>query len=269
VRTFDVRQRSLELGGVPGILYEPRTTEPEGVILYLHGGGYIGTSPWMYAYFTAYLCRETRCAVFVADYRLAPEFPFPAGLDDATAVLATFDEHGVPHERIFVAGDSAGGGLAVEVVQAVSRDPKLTRPAGMVLFSPEVDMTLDEPSVTENAVSDILPWNIPTSSYLHGLHADSRWASAVDADLTCFPPTCLSWGGDEMFRDPIRRFADRLGAAGVAVHAHEAPGMFHVFQIVMPWAEASSEARSHAARFVKEVIDDAPPIKPDSLANIG
>jgi epsilon-lactone hydrolase len=268
VRSFDVSQRSIELGGVPGILYEPRRGEPEGVILYLHGGGFIGTSPTMYAYFTAYLCRETRCAVFVADYRLAPEFPFPAGLEDATAVLATLAERGVPPERLFVAGDSAGGGLAVEVVQAVPRNPQLARPAGLILFSPEVDMTLDEPSVTENAASDILPWNIPTSSYLHGLDPNSKWASAVDADLTAFPPTYLSWGGDEMFRDPIRRFADRLRAAGVPTHAHEAPGMFHVFQIVMPWAEASSQARTHVVRFAREVIDDAPPIKPDALAGV-
>jgi epsilon-lactone hydrolase len=269
VRWFDVTQRSLELGGVPGILYRPRSTEAEGVIIYLHGGGYIGTSPSMYAYFTAYLCRETRCAVFVADYRLAPEFPFPAGLDDATSVLMTLIEQGAPRERLFVAGDSAGGGLAAEVVQAALGDPSLVAPAGLILFSPEVDMTLNEPSVTENAARDILPWNIPTASYLHGREADSKWVSAVNADLSGFPPTYLSWGGDEMFRDPIRRFAEHLRAAGVSTHAHEAPGMFHVFQILIPWAEASRTARDHVARFVRGVIDDAPPLKPESLAAVG
>jgi epsilon-lactone hydrolase len=269
VRSFDVSQRSIDLGGVPGIFYEPRRSEPEGAILYLHGGGFIGTSPTMYAYFTAYLCRETRCAVFVADYRLAPEFPFPAGLDDAAQVLAALLELGVPQQRLFVAGDSAGGGLAVDVVQAATEDSQSVKPAGLILFSPEVDMTLDEPSVTENAARDILPWNIPTSSYLHGLDARSRWASAVDADLTGFPPTYLSWGGYEMFRDPIRRFAERLQRAGVSAHAHEAPGMFHVFQIVMPWAEASAEARSHVVHFVRSVIDEAPPIEANFLAGVG
>ncbi len=269
VRSFEVSQRSIALGGVPGILYEPRKCEPDGVILYLHGGGYIGTSPTMYAYFTAYLCRETRCAVFVADYRLAPEFPFPAGLEDAAQVLAKLVESGAPSDRIFVAGDSAGGGLAAELVQAAPGDPHLVCPAGLILFSPEVDMTLDEPSITANAAHDILPWNIPTSSYLHGSDPDSRWVSAVNADLTGFPPTYLSWGGDEMFRDPIRRFAERLRAAGVSTHAHEAAGMFHVFQILMPWAEASREARVHVARFVRSVIDEAPPVDPGYLADVG
>ncbi len=120
VRSFDVSHRSIALAGVPGILYEPRNGAPEGIILYLHGGGYIGTSPTMYAFFTAYLCRETRCAVFVADYRLAPEFPFPAGLEDAALVLAELVENGTPAERLFVAGDSAGGGLAAELVQAAA-----------------------------------------------------------------------------------------------------------------------------------------------------
>ena len=70
------------------------------------------------------------------------------------------------------------------------------------------------------------------------------------------------------FRDPIRRFAERLRTAGVSTRAHEAPGMFHVFQIVMPWAEASNQARTHVVRFARGVIDDAPPIKPDSLAGV-
>ena len=234
------------LGGVPGILYEPRDGETEGVVLYLHGGGYIGTSPTMYAYFTAYLCRETRCAVFVADYRLAPEFPFPAGLEDAAQGFAELVEKGVPGERLFVAGDSAGGGLAAEVVQAAPEDSHLVCPAGLILFSPEVDMTLDEPSITANAPLDILPWNIPTASYLHGSEADGKWVSAVDADVTGFPPTYLSWGGDEMFRDPIRRFAER-SAHGRGLHSC-ARGSGNVPRLSDPDAVGGGEQRSPRSR---------------------
>ena len=96
VSRFDVAERSAELGGVPGRLFQPRGVEAEGVILYLHGGGYIGTSPTMYSFFTARLCRESRCAVFVADYRLAPEFPYPAGVEDAARVLAEYNLLAVP-----------------------------------------------------------------------------------------------------------------------------------------------------------------------------
>ena len=84
--------------------------------------------------------------------------------------------------------------------------------------------------------------------------------SAVDADLDGFPPTAVSWGGDEMFRDPIRRFVERLEKAGVPTHAHEVHGMFHVFQILMPWAEASREIYDHVARFTEQVMDGTPPL---------
>lgn len=265
VRWFDVTGRLLELGGVPGILYWPRHETPRGVMLYLHGGGYIGTSPNMYAFFTARLCRETGCAVFVADYRLAPEFPFPAGAEDAAAVLTALVERGTPPERLLVAGDSGGGGLANTLLLDSPDHLDVVRPAGLVLFSPEVDLRLDENSVTDNAERDILPWNIPTASYLHGFDASSEYVSPVNADLSGFPPTCVSWGADEMFRDPIRRFAERLELAGVSTHAHEVPGMFHVFQIVMPWAAASREVYRHVGRFVEHVIDGAAPLAADTL----
>ncbi len=206
--------------------------------------------------------------MFVADYRLAPEFPFPAGLVDAAHVLAAMVASGVPKERLFVSGDSGGGGLATSLAVAVPEDDRLVRPAGMILFSPEVDLRLDEPSVTENAESDILPWNIPTASYLHGTDASSGYVSAVDADLDGFPPTSISWGGDEMFRDPIRRFVERLEKAGVDTHAHEVPGMFHVFQILMPWAEASREIYDHVAKFVDHIVEGAPPLHPEVVAGL-
>jgi len=264
VHARDVGTVHTEIGGVPGILYVPRDIPPQGVSLYLHGGGYIGTSPTMYAFFTSRICAVTRCAVFVADYRLAPEFPFPAGLVDAAHVLAAMVGAGVPPGRLFLAGDSGGGGLATSLVVAAPEDVHLVRPAGLVLFSPEVDLRLDEPSITDNAESDILPWNIPTASYLHGFDASSGYVSAVDADLVGFPPVAVSWGGDEMFRDPIRRFVERLEAADVPTHAHEVDGMFHVFQILMPWAESSRVVYEHVARFVAEVMDDSPPL-PDGV----
>ena len=121
-------------------------------------------------------------------------------------------------------------------------------------------MLMDEPSVTENATTDILPWNIPTASYLHGFDPTSGYVSAIDADLDGFPPTAVSWGGAEMFRDPIRRFVDRLEKAGVSTHAHEVPGMFHVFQILMPWAEESRIIYDHVARFTEIVLEGAPPL---------
>jgi monoterpene epsilon-lactone hydrolase len=260
VRSLDVDCRSMELGDVPGILYRPRHTDPIGVILYLHGGGYIGTSPLMYSFFTSRVCRDTDCAVFVADYRLAPEFPFPAGAEDAAAAYTDIVERGVPPERIFLAGDSGGGGLAITLMLECFAHTLPVRPAGLVLFSPEVDLLLDQPSITENAPHDILPWNIPTAAYLHGIDPTSMAVAPLTADLSDVPPTCVTWGADEMFRDPIRHYADRLRQAGVATEAQEFAGMFHVFQILMPWAEASREAFRLVRSFIHKVVADAPPL---------
>jgi acetyl esterase/lipase len=260
VHGLDVESHAVEYGGVPGILYVPRHQTPVGLIVYLHGGGYIGTSPTMYAFFTARVCRDTDCAVFVADYRLAPEFPYPAGADDASAAYSDILSRGFPPERLFLAGDSGGGGLATTLILEGPAHALPVRPAGLVLFSPEVDLRLDEPSITENAERDILPWNIPTAAYLHGTDATSNEVSPLTADLAQFPPTCVTWGGDEMFRDPIRRFVDRLRLAGISTETQEFPGMFHVFQILVPWAEASRAAFRLVRTFVHNIVQDAPPL---------
>ncbi len=258
VNSLDVACHHTEIGGVPGILYLHRRQPPLGVILYLHGGGYIGTSPNMYAFFTSRVCKETECAVFVADYRLAPEFPYPAAVEDASAAFAALVGLGIPSQRILLAGDSGGGGLANTVLLDRGYAAPMVKPAGLILFSPEVDLRLDEPSVTENAERDILPWNIPTAAYLHGADATSQSVSPLTADLTGFPPTCVSWGGGEMFRDPIRRYVQRLRTAGVPTEAHEYDGMFHVFPILMPWLEDSRDVFRSLTSFVRKVVAGAP-----------
>ena len=239
VRSFDVTSHELRLGGVPGILYLPRGVPPAGVILYLHGGGYVGSSPSMYSFFTARLCEITECAVFVADYRLAPEFPYPAGVEDALAAWSALRSVGVPADRIVIAGDSGGGGLANSFILR-GGSPDL-RPAGLILLSPEVDLRLADASIAENARTDILPWNIPTASYLHGLDPSAEGLAALSSDLSGLPPTLVSWGRDEIFRDPIRRYVDRLRDFGVETDTIECAGMFHVFQIVMPCSGSSHD----------------------------
>ncbi len=259
VRGLDVRTERATVAGVPGVWYRPNGATVRGTFVYLHGGGYIGTSPRMYAAFTSWICRRTKCEVFVADYRLAPEFPFPAGLEDMVLVLEALLAAGRDPARLFVAGDSSGGGLASSLMFTMGRVGH--RPiAGLVLFSPEVDLRLDQPSVSENARRDILPWNIPTAAYLHGRDASAAPVSALDQDVSGWPPTLVIFGGDEMFRDPIRDFVDHLDRSGIDVSAHEEPGMFHVFPILMPWADASRRAYHALAEFVdRHLPDPAPP----------
>ena len=251
-----VSQETDEVGGVPGVWYRPKGIAPIGRILYLHGGGYVGTSPNMYAFFTARLAAVTQCEVFVADYRLAPEFPYPAGLEDAVAVLRELLADGQDPRTTFVAGDSGGGGLACSVVHH-RRTRRLPRLGGVMLFSPEIDLRMDQPSISDNADKDILPWNIPTAAYLHGEDAASAAVSAVDADVRHWPPVFMTWGSDEMFRDSIVELAEHLDAAQVASVTSEAAGMFHVYPILMPWADASREAYREIGEFVRERVTEA------------
>ncbi|HEX3979846.1 MAG TPA: alpha/beta hydrolase fold domain-containing protein [Acidimicrobiales bacterium] len=256
VRSLDVDQQADQVAGVPGIWYRPRGTEATGTVLYLHGGGYVGTSPRMYAAFAAWLCRRTGCELFVADLRLAPEFPFPAGLEDAVLVLEGLLAGGTDPARLFVAGDSSGGGLATSLMYTMQRTHH-ARIGGVLLFSPELDLLLDEPSVAANADQDILPWNIPTAAYLHGRDPGDASVSAVDQDVGSWPPTLVAYGADEMFRDPIREFVGHLDAAVVDTVALEEPGMFHVFPILMPWAEASHRVFRAVSGFVADRLSVA------------
>lgn len=229
------------IGGVPGIWCRTKgSTEAPATILYLHGGGYIGTSPIMYSAFAASLVKTTGYDLFIADYRMAPEFPFPAGVFDAADTYRGLLDRGVDADRIIVAGDSGGGGLATSLISLL-HERAIPAPAALALFSPEVDLALDQPSVLINAPHDILPWSVPVTPYLQGVAPNDARVSATysDPDPDWFPPTFVCWGADEMFRDGIRAFVERLEKSGVRVVAMEEFGMFHVFPILMPWAESS------------------------------
>ena len=269
VRSLDVQGHPAELGGVPGILYRPRRREPVGVdplparrrlhrhlapdVRLLHRPGVQGDR-----------LRRLRG-------RLPPgaRVPLPGRRRGRHRRLRgparprRAQRAALPGRRL---GRRRAGQQHAAVLRRAASKP--IRPAGLILFSPEVDLRLDEPSVTENAHLDILPWNIPTASYLHGEDASSASISPLTADLDGFPPTFVAWGGDEMFRDPIRRYAERLRAAGVPTHAHEFEGMFHVFQILMPWAEKSRAAFAHLQTFVQKLVADAPAFDPAVLRDL-
>jgi monoterpene epsilon-lactone hydrolase len=241
------------VGGVPGLWVKVPGITPVGTIVYLHGGGYIGTSPTMYAVFMAHLARVTNCDIFVADYRLAPEFPYPAATLDTVAVYRELLAEGEGAERLFLAGDSGGGGLVGSVLYALEM-AGLPRPAATVLFSPEVSLVLNEPSVTENAQLDVLPWNVPTNAYLHGNNPEDAAISVLAQDLSSWPPTFVAWGTDEIFRDAIRTFVDRLGESGVQCYSFEAEGMFHVFPFLLPWAHESKQVYDEVGVFIADII---------------
>lgn len=255
------------IGGVPGLWCRAKASSDAFIddeadkqaigatVLYLHGGGYIGTSPMMYAAFAAALVNATGFEIFIPDYRMAPEFPFPASVLDATDVYKGLLSRGTEPGHLVVAGDSGGGGLAASLLHHLHTEA-IPAPAAVALFSPEVDLELNHTSVTENAPLDILPWNVPVAPYLRGvLPSDARVsATRAEPDPAWFPPTFVCWGADEIFRDGIAEFVARLEAAGVPVRSIEEPGMFHVYPILMPWAEPAKRVmrtlHELAARYV-------------------
>jgi len=255
IHQVSIEQRTY--GGVPGLFFAPKSGEPQGRILYLHGGGHIGSTPTMYAYFTSAIANATQCEVFVADYRLAPEFPFPADLEDAMNVLEALLSGEVPHSRMFIAGDSGGAGTACSLIYE-AQAKSLPKIGGLILFSPEADLAFEHESVQLNAEFDVLPWNIPTTPFLHGVNPKLGIVSAIDQDVRHWPPTFIAYGADEMFRDAIRVLVEHLREAGVETDSHEYPGMFHVFPILMPWASSSRDVLHRLGNFASGVIDVAP-----------
>ena len=244
------------VAGVPGIWYRPRTAWPGAPSSTSTAAAMSAPRPGCTGCSSAWLCRRTGCEIFVADIRLAPEFPFPADLEDAVLVLEALLAGGVEPSRLFVAGDSSGGGLASSLMYSMTSTGH--RPiAGVVLFSPELDLVLDEPSITENADRDILPWNIPTAAYLHGLDPDSGSVSAVDQDVSRLAarPSSPS-GATRCSATPSDGSSTHLEEAGVDTVASEEPGMFHVFPILMPWADASRRVYRAVGEFVDRRLDD-------------
>jgi monoterpene epsilon-lactone hydrolase len=242
------------VGGIPGVWVRP-PGRPRATILYLHGGGYLATTPWMYTIFASELVRATGCDLFIVDYRLAPEFPFPAGLDDAVRVFEALLEGNRTASQIVVAGDSGGGGLATSLFEDTRAD-HLPEPACALLFSPEVDLVMSEESITGNARHDVLPDEIPVRGYLGELDAHDPLVSVVYADVEGFPPSFVARGTNEMFRDEIGEFVARLHDTGIEVESFLAPHMFHVYEILMPWAGASRATLKAAADFLDAHLTD-------------
>lgn len=236
------------VGGVSGYWVDPEDVDDRGTLLYLHGGGYLATTPRMYTGVVGRLALNARCRVFLPDYRLAPEFPYPAALDDA---LSAYDGIRAVRDpsQIIVAGDSGGGGLAAALLAELGTEDR-PHPAGAVLLSPEVDLLLGEPSVTANAAADILPDEIPVEAYLAGADPTDPLASPLYADPSSYPPMLVTAGGEEMFVDAIEAFVARANGAGVEVEYLEYAQLFHVFEILLPWSTETHDAFDAIRAFV-------------------
>ena len=230
----DIRYQPVDADGVPAEWIE--APEPDvGAILYLHGGAYALGSIDTHREFAARLVRSTNKRSLVINYRLAPEHPHPAALEDAITTYRWLLTQGFDPSQIILAGDSAGGGLALAMLLAL-RDPGEPLPAGAVCISPWTDLALTGASMRSKAKIDhILDPNsleMYARYYTGKDEVTSPLISPLYADLMGLPPLLIQVGSDEILLDDATRLAEQAREAGVDVTLEIWDEMFHVFQLV-------------------------------------
>lgn len=203
------------------------------VLLYLHGGGYIVCSPATHRLMVARICREAGLKALVIDYRLAPEHPFPAAVEDAEAAYRWLLAAGHKPEDIVIAGDSAGGGLTMSLLLTL-REQNMPMPAGAALLSPWTDLALTGWTMLTNARRDPMlrldSASLAVRHYLQDTTPTHPIASSIYADLTGLPPLYVQVGENEILLDDSRRLVAIAQNHGVEASLEEWPGMPHVFQ---------------------------------------
>jgi len=246
--------RRLDTEGVRGELVTTPFSQPHRHVLFLHGGGFIIGSPSLYRHVTWRIADSARARVLAADYRLAPEHPFPAALDDAVSAYQWLLASGAEPRRIAVMGDSAGGGLVFSLMLRL-RDEGIALPAAAVALSPWTDLALTGASLTLNARSDpILNAENPpqfVEDYLAGADPRTPYVSPLYGDPAGLPPTIIQVGSDEVLRDDAVRMADRMRAAGCQVELEIWPRMPHVWHVFVPLIPEARRAIERIGSFIR------------------
>jgi epsilon-lactone hydrolase len=249
----DVTARPVDLGGVPALeLTTPGVAD--GTLLYLHGGGYVVGSARTGAHLAVAVGRRAGVRALSLDYRLAPEHPFPAAVEDGVAAYRALLDGGVRPDEVVLAGDSAGGGLTVATLVA-ARDAGLPMPAAAVVFSPFTDLALEGASLRTQADRDPLFTRERLAVYVDHYVSEQRrtdpLASPIRADLTGLPPLLVQVGQNEVILDDAVRLAGRAGADGVAVTLEVWPDVPHVFQLFAGALDDADDALDRAGAFLR------------------
>jgi len=245
-------------GAVKGEWHKSDNAESGNLIFYLHGGGYIFGSPKSHRALTFALGRASKANVFSLNYRLAPEHPFPAAVDDALAAYRWLLDQGRDPARIVVGGDSAGGGLALALLLSI-RDHGLPLPSGAVLYSPWTDLAATGPSLSFNEKSDVMFKKIyieeGAKKYLAGANPEAPLASPHYADLVGLPPTLTFASDKEILYSDAVRLNERLAAAGVETEFVVEKGLAHVWPVFVGKLPEAERSVHQSADFIKQRFD--------------
>jgi acetyl esterase/lipase len=257
----DVRVTPGDLGGIAVVFIDIADVEPRGTIFHIHGGGFALGSAAGSVGLASSLARKTGMRAVSADYRLAPEHPYPAALQDVTAAYRALLEQAGSAAHVVVSGESAGGNLAVELLVAGKADG-LTMPAAALLLSPMTDLTATgssyagkadvDPAISAQAI------RARTADYLAGTDTDRSdpLVSPIFADLSGLPPLLIQAGSHEVLLDDATRLAVKAATDDVAVILDITPGVPHVFQAFAALLDEGDIALNRAARFIKDHISE-------------
>jgi epsilon-lactone hydrolase len=247
----EVRISSVVAGGVPALAVKPAPSS-EARILYLHGGGYVAGSAFGYRHLAGAMASAAGATVIVIDYRLAPEHPFPAGLQDATDAYRWLLTLGVAPENIVIAGDSAGGGLAMSLLLAL-RQSEIPLPAGAALLCPWLDLTGKLQGPTQDSPHAFPPEMALklSNAYRGGVVQDDPLLYPLEMDLTGLPPLLVQAGsGDSVFQE-AQLLEQRAQERGVDVNLDIYPVASHAFQIFWSFLPEAKEAVKAVGGFVR------------------
>jgi epsilon-lactone hydrolase len=257
---ISVRRSRVDADGVACEWISAPESREGRVLLYFHGGGFALRFPNLHARYVARLCRAARARGLIVDYRLAPEHPYPAAIEDCHAVYRWLLEQGLRGRDIIIAGDSAGANLVLVVLQRI-RDAGEPLPSCAVALSPPVDLTMSSRSFVENerrdAVLHLSSLLALRQHYISPRGLIEAGASPLFGELAGLPPLLLQAGECEVLRDDAVRFADAARKAGVHVECEISPGMQHVFPLLQFLPE-SARAIDSAAQFMNKLADGEP-----------
>lgn len=254
----DIIQEKVNAGGVPAEWLRPPGAGSDRAILYVHGGGYVIGSTASHRHLVAALAAAAGAQALSLDYRLAPEHPFPAAVDDALAGYRFLLDRGFAPGKIAVAGDSAGGGLTVATLLA-ARGAGLPQPACGFCISPWVDLEGLGDSMTGKADVDPMVQKAGLAdmagAYLGAAPARTPLAAPLWADLAGLAPLLIHVGSAETLLDDATRLAARAAAADVDVRLESWPGMIHVWHFFHPMLTEGREAIAVAGDFIRTRMD--------------
>ncbi len=249
----DVRCDPIEIGNVHGEWIVAPGAADDRVILYLHGGGYVMGSINTHRAMIARISRAAQARILAIDYRLAPEHPFPAAVDDATTAYRWLLAQGYKPGKITIAGDSAGGGLTFATLVAL-RDSKVPLPAAAAPISPWTDLAATGESLKTRAKADPMVGDsglVPMAKHYAGSHdLKHPLVSPLYADLTGLPPLLIHVGDAEILLDDSTRIAERAQAAGVDVTLEVWPEMVHVWHVFAKILPEGQQAIDRIGEFV-------------------